>query len=545
MEYTPELEMGRIRIMEKRSGDYMLRSEKRQSGYRSKPPKRGNPFGRFLYALLTLVVLVVLWPVGLVMLWSPRLRWTGVSKLLTSIVTALIFFLFIAYLLTMPIENPEAYAFQQRARRGFVVIQEKTTLWVGECADAVGEKMAEWNEGFQDALDNMNPIAKTLYGEGMYHLTGWIRDGAETVSCWLDPNQQTVWAEDEIYHTRRNCDENNGTAMTLGEATEAGLKRCDLCAKPEPTVTPTPTAAPTPVVTQTPEPTEEPTPEPEPTPQPTFRVVNTTDGAGVQPAGAAATTAPTPTYSPETAAPTATPEVTPAATAEQTEAPVVQATVQPTQKPVATPMVQATPDMSLMPEMMDVADAHVWYTGNGKYYHKYSSCGSMENAKRHTLAEAFAAGRETCPWCAPLSKADMEIEEPVWMTDATNVFHISDDCGQLGDKWTFMTLEDAQKANGNPCEECGAYHYVHQIPLPEKVAEKQALEAARAAAATPAPTAAVMDGDTIVYYSTRSKYYHANSGCQLITNAAPHTLQEAADAGKENCPQCAAPILAK
>jgi len=552
MEYTPELEVGRIRVMEKRNkGDYMLRSEKRQGGYHSKPPRRGNPFGRFLYAVLTLVVLVVLWPIGLVMLWSPKLRWTGVSKLLTSLVTALMFFLFIAYLLTVPVENPQVYEFQQRARRGFVAVREDVTQWMGKQADAVGEQMTEWNEGFQAALENIAPIAGTLYNEGMYHITGWIRDGAETMSRWLDPDQQTVWAENGIYHTRRACEENHGTAITLGEAQGEGMEQCELCAAPEPEVTPTPTAEPTPETTQTPEVTPENTPEPtqtpEPTPQPTFRVVNTVEAGEVAPAGAA-TSAPTPTYAPQTPAPTATPQPTPDPTPELTAAPVVAQTpvteatagAEPTQ---TAQMVQPSSQINVMAELMDVADAHVWYTGNGKYYHKYSSCGSMENAKRHTLAEAFAAGRETCPWCHPLSKADLDIEEPVWMTDATHVFHISDDCAQLGDAWTFMTLDDALKDKGNPCEECGAYHYVNELPLPEKVAQKEAMEAAKAAAATPVPKAAYAGGETIVYYGDKSKYYHANSGCRTITSAAPHTLQEAVDAGKQNCPQCAAPLL--
>jgi len=96
---------------------------------------------------------------------------------------------------------------------------------------------------------------------------------------------------------------------------------------------------------------------------------------------------------------------------------------------------------------------------------------------------------------------------------------------------------------GNPCEECGAYHYVNELPLPEKVAQKEAMEAAKAAAATPVPKAAYAGGETIVYYGDKSKYYHANSGCRTITSAAPHTLQEAVDAGKQNCPQCAAPLL--
>ena len=535
MEYASDLGVGRARVMYKKNkGDYMVRSQKRSKGYRSQPPKKRNPFGRFLYAVLTLILLVTLWPVGLVMLWNRNLRWTGVSKLLTSIVTALIFFVFLAYLLTMPIDNPKLYDFQQRARRGFVAMQEDVSSWFGRAEDDLGSVFARKNEQFGETMRNIGPMAQTVYKQGVYTGANLLRDAAEAVDVRIDPGRQSVWAEGEIYHTRKHGWE-DAQRMTLDEAMDAGLTMCPICAKPEPT----PTPKPTPEATPTPEPT--PVITPAPTVAATFRPLDgeTEDPSGIQPMEAATTPEPTPTFAPATPEPETTPVVTavPVAAATPESAPEATAkvtvsarAVRPTAKPTQVPA-------ELLPELMSVADAHVWYTSDGKYYHKYSTCGSMKNASRHTLSAAFSAGKATCPYCNPISQDDLEVAEPVWLTEGANVFHISDDCAQLGDKWTFMSLDDAVKAGGNPCEECGAYHYVNQLPLPGRTMAPVAV--------TPAPTAWKADGSTVVYYGDRSSYYHSHSGCRRITTAAPHTLQEAVAAGKKVCPDCNPPTLAK
>ena len=69
----------------KRGGNYMIRSAKRP-GLSSPSPRGGRPPKRhILYKLLTILLLVLCWPVGLVMLWLRRpIRWSAAVKLLVS-----------------------------------------------------------------------------------------------------------------------------------------------------------------------------------------------------------------------------------------------------------------------------------------------------------------------------------------------------------------------------------------------------------------------------------------------------------------------------
>ena len=549
MELAPVLDVGYARAMfAKGHNDYMLRSKKRSGGYRGKPPKKKNPIGRFFYAILTLVLLIVLWPVGLVLLWSRTLKWTGVTKLLTSIVTALMFFVFLAYLLTMPLDpGGKPYQIQQQARRGFVSLQEDVSAWFGHVKDDLDDDIAAKNRQFGETMKNIGPIADTVYKEFMYAGASLVRDTADKVDVAIDPNRQRVYTDGSTYHTRKTCSlfPEDPAEMTLGEAAELGLAFCEECAGPAPTPTPAPTPEPTPEPTPTP--TPEPTPEPTPTVAATFRPTadEPIGSATIQPMKAGATPEPTPTFAPETPAPTQmaeapapaaepTPDVTPEPVIQPTQAaPVI--TPEPTPVVTPTPDPNATTDPRLLPVLMKVENAHVWYTSDGKYYHKYSACGSMKNASRHTLSDAFAAGKTTCPYCSPISREDMNVSQPVWVSEDGKLFHISDDCASLSDKWTFMSLPDAQRAGAAPCDVCGAYQYLHSLPMPGKTLPP--------VITTPKPTVAVAEGSVIVYYGDRSNYYHSYSSCPRITVASPHTLDDAVAAGKEVCPDCNPPVL--
>lgn len=74
--------------------NYMMRSEKRRRGAQGgaspdgRPPKRRRRRrAGFFYKFITLLLLLALWPVGLILLWRRRLRWSALTKLATSLVT--------------------------------------------------------------------------------------------------------------------------------------------------------------------------------------------------------------------------------------------------------------------------------------------------------------------------------------------------------------------------------------------------------------------------------------------------------------------------
>ena len=98
--------------------DYMMRSEKRP-GYGSgrpgkKPPRKKRRTG-FFYIFLTSLLSVLLWPVGMVLLWRRRMRMQVGTKLLFSLVTLFISIFLIVFSLTVPTENPTVIAFQDKA----------------------------------------------------------------------------------------------------------------------------------------------------------------------------------------------------------------------------------------------------------------------------------------------------------------------------------------------------------------------------------------------------------------------------------------------
>ena len=103
----------------RRGSGYVMRSEKRP-GYSGsggsgsgKGPKRKR--AGFFYILLTLIVSIILWPIGMVMLWRRKVRMQAGSKLLISLLTLCISVFLIVFALTVPVENEQFTAFQDQA----------------------------------------------------------------------------------------------------------------------------------------------------------------------------------------------------------------------------------------------------------------------------------------------------------------------------------------------------------------------------------------------------------------------------------------------
>ena len=109
---------GLLQAFASRNSGYMMRSEKRPDAYRNgrqpgrRPPRRRA--GAF-YIFLTLLVSVILWPVGMVMLWRRKVRMQAGTKLLISLLTLCISVFLIVFALTVPVENEQFTAFQDRA----------------------------------------------------------------------------------------------------------------------------------------------------------------------------------------------------------------------------------------------------------------------------------------------------------------------------------------------------------------------------------------------------------------------------------------------
>ena len=101
----------------RRGRGYMMRSEKRpgygSSGGGRRPPKRKK--AGLVYILLTILISLILWPVGMVMLWRRKVRMQAGTKLLLSLMTLCASIFLIVFTLTVPVQNEQFTAFQDSA----------------------------------------------------------------------------------------------------------------------------------------------------------------------------------------------------------------------------------------------------------------------------------------------------------------------------------------------------------------------------------------------------------------------------------------------
>ena len=428
--------------------DFLERSEKRspyddasmQPKKTEKPnkgPKTSVPF-----ALLTLVLLVFVYPVGLFFLWSRRIRWNGAAKLILTFAAGLAFCMLTIFALHFETRNPRIRRAQDAVRGGLEWVYAQTTSVTGGAADWCGARadaFLQKAEAIWDGLDE--PVAKKgleIYGH-------------------VDSNISAVREE-------------------LPGLLLSGYKR--LIGYTEPEATPAPEPVSEKGVSVTVRGTEPPAGQPTPTPSPT----------------PAPTSAPTPTPVP-------------------TAAPVT------------------------LPKIKNVADAPVYYTKGGTYYHVTENCSGMMNAVSHKLSEAQADGKKVCEKCGVVSYNLMDTEYYLWV-DQKNVAHTTDECAEFfGYRYFVYPFEDVYEGSFSYCAACGGsacFEYMRQNDERFNVAYENLDEGMK--------ELYDFEKTVTVYYGESSRSYHANPECQYMKDAKyVHTLYQALHVdGKQRCEICAA-----
>ena len=153
MTYEQAQRSGLLQAFASRNNGYMMRSEKRAGPYGSgrqpgRPPRRKR--AGFFYIFLTLLISVILWPIGMVMLWRKKVRMQAGTKLLISLLTLCISVFLIVFALTVPVENEQFTAFQDRANDWLDQAAEDITV-AGDAAYKKGTETWEVMSGFADA----------------------------------------------------------------------------------------------------------------------------------------------------------------------------------------------------------------------------------------------------------------------------------------------------------------------------------------------------------------------------------------------------------
>ena len=519
-----EFDRFRLQLFARRGGrNYMMRSEKRPSYNR--PPQERRPRRRrtrYGYIVLTLIVSILLWPVGLFLIWNRRLRCGVGGKILWSVVTLAVFCGLILALLTVPTGNAEFQRFQDDAN---------------DFLETAGADLSiaweTFSERAGDAFGNMRSVACSIGNYALNKAADGIEGGVElgrNVRGLLDgilpaDDAQTPGEGGEASASPEPLsaptptvpvelpDEEEINAAQLAVAglalTRAGLRDAGTAPSVEPSLGPTvaPSVGPSDAASSV-APSSEPQQTPYPTPTP-----RTANAPGVS-EGPDATVAAQSGATPDPQA-SQTPQ---AADAEPRQTP------QPAMA-MPTPTPEAEAPVSGPVTAKDAGEFTVYHTENGRYYHTTATCSGMRGAEEHTLASSIEEGFEACPECDAPDADLLEAENAVWV-DEDSVYHISDACSAFAGEARLMSAEDAAAADCVPCAACGANAISTQeaAPQSEEAPPDEAKEVA-------------------VYFYDGSQAYHAESTCVGMSGAPERTLYEAIEMDKPPCSRCDPPTL--
>ena len=514
--------------LRKRSG-YMMRSEKRPgyngagNGNRGRRPRRKKR-ASIPYILLTLLISVILWPVGMVMLWRRKVRMQAGSKLLISMLTLCLSVFLIVFALTVHVDNPKYTAFQDSAND----FLDKAAANIAVAGDAAYVKSGETIEVMSDFAEGASGYVLNVMADGLDKGVELAGQARAKLDALVQRNDLTIAATTEA----------PTSAATKLPATDAPKTTA------APTATQSPTAAPATAVAETdaPEATEaaeteapEATEEsgsllirlPKNTPEPTSAQALS---AGVLNADGSftpnATLSAEATGSAEAEAVDDAPEATAEAEAPEAE---VAATAE---APAATELATQSPEPAETPApvvVKDPGEAVVYYYSSSKSYHMNPYCSGMTGAPASTLAEAIAAGKGRCGNCNPPATDILDEEFIAWL-DENDLIHTTDECEDFEGGWRLIPLSEAIAADYALCDTCRADDYALQsgliAPEPEVVT----------------PTVALKDaGDATIYHSTNGSYYHKVPICKNMTGSDPYLLSEMVDGRYRRCRTCDAP----
>lgn len=477
--------------------NYMMRSERRAS-YNRAPRRRRRRPGGFIYGLAAVIVSIIIWPLGMVMLWTRRLRWSAGVKLIASVLTLILCMCWIGFALTV-----------QTGDSRITYVQDRVNTFLEDSVGVAAEKCEKLADDVTEAG-----------GE----LLTYAANNLPVAAAWINDNVHAGW---EAVTGLLGGENDDRITPVDADVTVAP----DPSATPELTATPeiTDEPSPSPEAESTPEasvgaPTEEPTMQPteKPTDEPTSEPVEVADGT---PAPARVTARPTQLSI--AADPTPAPTVKPAG----------QATVYHSRNGKCYHMAANCKGMTGAPAdtLEDSAAAGFRSCGNcdspsadilsqeetvvwldeSNIYHVSDECPNFSGMwSLATITDACAADAAACSACGAASYAPEN--------------------GKIAD---MPSIETTEEPTAEPTEEPTAEPT--EEPTEEPTAEPTA---------EPVPTIDVSAlpgvksaGEATVYYTTNGVAYHRAATCTGMSGAKAHTLSEAVTAGYRACGNCQVP----
>ena len=475
---------------------YMERSEKR-GNYR--PQRRKKP--PFWYALLTIIMLAVLYPVGLILLWRKKLRWGKGLKTALSLVFAVVF-------------------------------------------------VGGWSYVYN--LDSVKPFADNLIDQAKQTFN--INDGGSQGEPGIITATQAPTDEpsNEPEQTASPAPTDAPTAEPTSKPTAEPTA--------EPTQTPTdePTETPTDEPTQAP--TEEPTAEPTeaPTPAPTFDTGAKRAWPGADGISDAANGIVADVYEmlknrqyPLQPAPTEVPTIAPTAkpTAEPTEAPTKTPTTAPTSAPTAKPTAKPTTAPTQAPTAKPTAKPTAMPTAKPTQAPTIAPTTAPTVNAQPTIRPTATPKPTQRPTAAPTQRPTtapttppIVTPETVYHTETGSRFHLTPDCGQTRgakpDTWAHSV-----EAGYKPCPDCVGKQYPEAVAALNNgtlTAQPTFVPADQQPTFVPNPTPAPGKAEhpATVYHTATGTKFHLTPNCGLTQNASPDTWEHSVEAGFKPCPNC-------
>lgn len=503
--------------------NYMMRSEKRGSSGSmrhapapgKKPPRRKRRRAGFFYKLFTMLLLLTLWPVGLMLLWRRKVRWSIGTKLLTSIVTLAACIVLIGFALTVNTDNPQ-----------YTAVQDSVNIFLDEAADT------------------------------LLHLGEIVGEQAEIISEGVSDLSDALWFKGRLY-LADGIDTGVRLAQNVKQSVGALLKSAAV--EPETTSVPEANAS--------------------VTAESTLPAEATADAAAASPAPAATNSvAATITVNTDAETlpifmPNADSEMQNGQTIGQGTLQRAGNLILGEVSPTAEPVNEIFPSATLEPLVFTIKSAEnatVFYNDGGKCYHKTSACASMKTSTEHVLGDTRSISNHRCSICGTPEKSIMDETHIVW-TDAENVAHLSDECSAFSGSWNLIPAAEAIEKELTGCPECSADLYLRAVAADldvvirrpesdaaavsvideEPTAEPTAAPTAEPTAEpTPEPTTEPVTvvptvtlkpaGEAVVYHSSNGRFYHAQEVCSNMTGSNPYTLAECVQ-GYKRCNACNAP----
>ena len=251
--YSGYVNTGKMKPIKKNrdefSQGYFERSEGRSDDSSSYKPVKKNgkkSAGDILFLIFTIICLFVIFPVGLVLLWTRKVKMGVGSKLLMSIAGAVVFLVLLAFAANIETNNPKIENVQDKINNAYDWVYGKTGKGIETVLDAAKEEAGEFKNHAVDIWESIKPAVarKTveLLGETGKNVS-YIKN--ELPGMLLEKYKDKVDYVAPVEPDLPEKQADAGVTVTMTPTAEPTK---------EPVVTPVPTPAPT----QTPEPTKEP-----------------------------------------------------------------------------------------------------------------------------------------------------------------------------------------------------------------------------------------------------------------------------------------------